>query len=68
MKVDCPTCDYEFETTAGLQCPRCGNAISCSTVGCSECQACSNPLSKLGTRLVSRVSLSRDDESVTSDA
>jgi hypothetical protein len=49
MKVDCPTCDYEFETSTGLGCPRCGDQISCSSVGCSECDACSTSLSKVGT-------------------
>jgi len=69
MNVDCPTCGYAFETTSGLQCPRCGESISCSSVGCEECQACSNPLSKLGKQLASHVSRSDErDEPTTSDA
>ncbi|MFB6093483.1 MAG: hypothetical protein ABEJ77_00890 [Halanaeroarchaeum sp.] len=62
MKIDCPTCGYGFETTTGLQCPRCGESISCSTVGCEECQACSNPLSRLTTRIADRVSLGDETE------
>lgn len=69
MMVDCPTCDYEFETATGLECPRCGDAISCSSIGCEECEACSNPLSQLGTKVVSRISLSREaDDSSPSNA
>lgn len=69
MRIDCPTCGYEYETTAGLQCPRCGDSLSCDSVGCSECQACSNPLTRLGKTLASRVSVGRTDEgSPESDA
>jgi hypothetical protein len=67
MKVDCPTCDYEFETSTGLGCPRCGDQISCSSVGCSECDACSTSLSKVGTRIRSRISLGRVDHTADDD-
>ncbi|MFW6265899.1 MAG: hypothetical protein ACOC2A_03885 [Halanaeroarchaeum sp.] len=68
MKVDCPTCGYEFETTAGLGCPRCGEQISCSSVGCEECDACSSTLSRLGASIVSRVSPSTADRSTETES
>ncbi|MFC7045157.1 hypothetical protein ACFQH6_06770 [Halobacteriaceae archaeon GCM10025711] len=40
----CPTCDYEFDETNGLQCPRCGEALSCGAVSCGDCNACSGGL------------------------
>lgn len=69
MMVDCPTCEYEFETATGLECPRCGESIGCSTIDCTECDACSSPLSRLGTKLTSRISFSPDgDESSQTNA
>ena len=67
MNVDCPTCGYTFETATGLQCPRCGDAISCSSVGCSECDACSSPLSMIGTRIASKVNPTRIDRADDTD-
>lgn len=43
----CPTCDYEFDPTAGLQCPRCGETLECTAVACDECDACSGFLGGL---------------------
>ncbi|UWG47389.1 Uncharacterized protein HSRCO_1101 [Halanaeroarchaeum sp. HSR-CO] len=68
MKVDCPTCGYEFETASGLGCPRCGDQISCSSVGCSECDACSTSLSRIGRQIRSRVSFDRSDHAPGEDS
>ncbi|MFB6124546.1 MAG: hypothetical protein ABEJ59_01140 [Halanaeroarchaeum sp.] len=57
MKVDCPTCGYELETTNGLQCPRCGNSIGCSTLSCADCDACASPLTRVKKSIADRVSL-----------
>jgi hypothetical protein len=38
--VKCPTCDYEFDPSNGLACPRCGEQLECSAVSCADCDAC----------------------------
>ncbi|QGN07724.1 hypothetical protein Hrd1104_10715 [Halorhabdus sp. CBA1104] len=46
--MQCPTCEYEFDPAAvGMQCPRCGASVSCSTATCAECDACSGLLEQL---------------------
>ncbi|WP_181685237.1 hypothetical protein [Halorhabdus salina] len=46
--MECPTCDYEFDpAAAGMQCPRCGASMSCSTATCAECDACEGLLEQL---------------------
>jgi predicted amidophosphoribosyltransferase len=60
MTVECPTCGYDIPTDRGLTCPRCGEAIECASVGCSECSACTDPVTMIGTRLAERVSGGRE--------
>jgi len=60
VKTDCPTCGFELETANGLQCPRCGDALSCSDFGCSECQGCTGSFRRAGKTLASRL-VSRKD-------
>lgn len=49
--MNCPTCDYEFDPTTGLSCPRCGTTVDCTAVDCESCEACSGGLTSLGRRL-----------------
>jgi predicted nucleic acid-binding Zn ribbon protein len=49
--MNCPTCDYEFDLSRGLQCPRCGEAIDCGEIGCANCDACSSVFERLGRRV-----------------
>jgi len=52
--MNCPACDYEFDPSRGLQCPRCGQAIDCGEVGCSNCDACDSLFEQLGQRVRSK--------------
>jgi len=47
--VICPACEYEFDPAGGMECPRCGEALSCSGVSCAECDACSGLFDRLRT-------------------
>ncbi|CCQ33707.1 hypothetical protein HLRTI_001200 [Halorhabdus tiamatea SARL4B] len=53
--MKCPTCEFEFEPTGGLQCPRCGSSVSCSTTTCAECDACSGIVEQLRRKGVDRL-------------
>jgi hypothetical protein len=43
----CPECGYEVDPNSGLQCPRCGSTLNCSSLSCSECNACSGVFEQL---------------------
>lgn len=46
--MECPTCGYAFDpSTAGMQCPRCGEGVSCAGTPCAECDACEGILEQL---------------------
>jgi len=49
--MNCPDCDYEFDPARGLQCPRCGRALDCDEIGCSNCDACDSLFEQLGRRV-----------------
>jgi hypothetical protein len=49
--MKCRTCGYEFDPTRGLECPRCGTQLDCSSLDCSECDACSGVFGGLTKRL-----------------
>lgn len=40
--MNCPTCGYDFDPTAGLTCPRCNEPLDCGSIDCGECGACSS--------------------------
>jgi hypothetical protein len=48
--MNCRTCGYEFDPTQGLECPRCGEQLDCSSLDCSECDACSGVFGGLTKR------------------
>ncbi|MFB6188817.1 MAG: hypothetical protein ABEI57_02940 [Halapricum sp.] len=49
--MNCPNCEYEFDPSRGLQCPRCGETVDCSEIGCENCQACSGVFEQLGRKI-----------------
>lgn len=57
----CPTCEYEFEPTGELQCPRCGGAVSCSAVTCADCDACDGVLEQVRRRAADRLAADSDE-------
>ena len=38
--MNCQTCEYEYDPTEQLECPRCGSTPDCSGLSCGECGAC----------------------------
>ena len=62
----CPACAYEFDPAEGLECPRCGETVSCSAVSCAECEACSGVLGRLRNTVTDRLS-SADTDAATDD-
>jgi predicted amidophosphoribosyltransferase len=53
--VICPTCEYEFDPVGGLQCPRCGERISCSGAVCARCDGCASPVERLRRTVADRL-------------
>ncbi|QSG16171.1 hypothetical protein [Halapricum desulfuricans] len=47
----CPSCDFDFDPARGLQCPRCGEAIDCSEIGCANCDACNDVFQQVTRRI-----------------
>jgi DNA-directed RNA polymerase subunit RPC12/RpoP len=43
----CPDCGYQVDPSTGLQCARCGATLNCSSLSCSECDACSGVFDEL---------------------
>jgi len=68
--VICPTCGYEFDPAGGLACPRCGTSLSCSSVSCAECGACSGLLDRLRHTVTERLDREEraDDGEARSDS
>lgn len=49
--MNCPTCGLGFDPTQGLQCPRCGEQLDCTSVSCGDCDACSGVFGAVRRRL-----------------
>lgn len=47
--MKCPTCSYEFDAAKGLECPRCGDSFSCSSLSCGDCGACPSMVASVKT-------------------
>lgn len=52
--MNCPDCDFEFDLSRGLQCPRCGAAVDCSEIGCANCDACAGIFQQVTRRVRSK--------------